>query len=391
MSSTRQDRRLCHLDNLRSSLIVLVILHHVALIYGAAAPFYYVEPPFNQPVAGTVLAVFVLVNQSWFMGALFLLAGFFTPGTLRRLGPAVFLRRRLVRLGIPILAAIFVLEPLARLGFFLMPATLTGITDPPDWSVYPELLGLGPLWFVALLLLFDTGYALWWQFSAPSRRPLPPPCGPSLWHILALTLGLAAAGFGLRYLVPLGREVALVFDILNFPTIAYLAQYLGLFLVGTVAGHRGWDRHLTGTQGTLGIVAAVLTTVLLFPLAVSGQPFSLVFTDPPHFVGNGHWRSAVYAVWDSVTAVGLCLGAVTVFRRFFGRPRPVGRFLSQHSYTVYIIHGPILVYLAYGLRAVDLPALAKFGLTSVLAVPVCFAVATLVRRLPLASRVLSPA
>ena len=391
MSSTRQDRRLYHLDNLRSSLIVLVILHHVALIYGAAAPFYYVEPPFNQPVAGTVLAIFVLVNQSWFMGALFLLAGVFTPGTLHRLGPAVFLRRRLVRLGIPILAAIFVLEPLARLGFFLMPANLTGIANPPDWSVYPALMGLGPLWFVALLLLFDTGYALWWRFSAPSRGPVPPPCGPSLWHILALTLGLAAAGFGLRYLVPLGKEIALVFDILNFPTIAYLAQYVGLFLVGTLAGHRGWDRHLTDAEGVWGIAAAVLATIVLFPPAVSGQLFSLAFADPPLFVGHGHWQSAAYALWDSVAAVGLCLGAVVVFRRFFGRPGLVGRFLSHHSYTVYIIHSPILVYLAYGLRAVDLPALAKFGLTSLLAVPVCFAVAALIQRLPLASRVLSPA
>ena len=388
MASARQNQRLYYLDNLRSSLVILVILHHVALIYGASAPFYYVEPPFDQPVAGTVLAVFVLVNQSWFMGALFLLAGFFAPGSLHRLGPAIFLRRRLLRLGIPILAAIFVLEPLARLGFFLMPANLTGITDPPDWSIYPELMGLGPLWFVVLLLLFDTGYALWWRFWTP---PVPTPGGPSLRHILALTLGLAAAGFSLRYLVPLGREVALVFDILNFPTIAYLAQYIGLFLAGTVAGQRRWDRHLTGAKGAWGIAAAALATVLLFPLAVSGQPFSLAFTEPPRFVGHGHWQSAVYALWDSMAAVGLCLGSLVVFRRFFDRPGPAGRFLSQHSYTVYIIHSPVLVYLAYGLRAVDLPALAKFGLTSLLAVPVCLAVATLVRRLPLASRVLSPA
>lgn len=391
MSSTRHGQRLHYLDNLRSFLIVLVVLHHIALIYGAAAPFYYVEPPFDEPVAGTVLALFVLVNQSWFMGALFLLAGFFTPDALRRLGPATFLRRRLVRLGIPILAAIFVLEPLARLGFFLMPASLTGITDPPDWSVYPALMGLGPLWFVALLLVFDAGYALWWRMAARPRTAGPAPGGPGTLRILAFTVGLAAAGFGLRYLVPLGSEVSLVFDVLNFPTLAYLAQYAGLFLVGTVAGHRGWHRHPTVTQGALGIAAALLATVLLFPLAVSGQAFSLTFADPPQFVGHGHWQSAVYALWDSIMAVGLCLGAVAVFRRLFGRSGPNSRFVSRHSYTVYIIHSPILVYLAYGLRTVDLPTLAKFTLAALLAIPICLAAATLVQRLPWASRVLSPA
>ena len=64
MPSTRRDQRLHYLDNLRSFLIILVVLHHVALIYRAAAPFHYVEPPFDKPVAGTVLAIFVLVNQS---------------------------------------------------------------------------------------------------------------------------------------------------------------------------------------------------------------------------------------------------------------------------------------------------------------------------------------
>ena len=35
-------------DNWRTSIIVLVVLHHVALIYGAVSPFYYVEPPTGE-------------------------------------------------------------------------------------------------------------------------------------------------------------------------------------------------------------------------------------------------------------------------------------------------------------------------------------------------------
>lgn len=38
--------RLFFIDHLRAALVILVVLHHVAMVYGASAPFYYVEPPF---------------------------------------------------------------------------------------------------------------------------------------------------------------------------------------------------------------------------------------------------------------------------------------------------------------------------------------------------------
>ena len=118
------------------------------MVYGGIPPFYYWEPPTNDPLAGLALLVFVLFNQAWFMGAFFLLAGYFTPGSFDRKGPGVFLKDRLLRLGIPLLIWIFVLNPISSIGYFQMPASLTGNTAPLTWQVYPYLLGLGPLWFI---------------------------------------------------------------------------------------------------------------------------------------------------------------------------------------------------------------------------------------------------
>ena len=42
-----------------------------------------------------------------------------------------------------------------------MPASLTGITTPLTWQAYPRMLGLGPLWFVVMLFVFNLGYAVW--------------------------------------------------------------------------------------------------------------------------------------------------------------------------------------------------------------------------------------
>jgi peptidoglycan/LPS O-acetylase OafA/YrhL len=389
MSGDVSRERLFYLDHLRASLVILVVLHHLALVYGAFAPFYYQEPPFTDPLAFVLFGIFVLVNQSWFMGALFLLAGYFTPGSFDRKGARPFLTTKLVRLGIPILAALLLLEPVARLGFFLMPASLTGITTPPAWSMYPGLIGLGPLWFVAMLLILDFGYA-GWRVLTP-KQPASEASGSSFPGYAAIglfILALAAASYLLRMVIPMGREITLFVKFLNFPTVSYLPQYLSLFILGAIAYRRGWIINLPGRAGLAGLLTALVALILLFPLAVSGNFFSLEFSPSTAFTGNGHWQSAIYALWDTTMAVGLSLGFIVLFRRFFNGDGRFGRFLAQHSYAVYIIHAPILVFLAYAIRDADLPALLKFGLAAVIVIPACFAAAWIIRKIPLASKVL---
>jgi glucan biosynthesis protein C len=377
-------------DHLRAALVILVVLHHLALIYGGIPPFYYFEPPTNDPLAGLLALVFVLFNQAWFMGAFFLVAGYFTPGSYDRKGPGSFLRGRLLRLGIPIILFIFVLGPISSLGYYLMPASLTGVTTPLTWQAYPRLLGLGPLWFVAMLLIFSLGYAAWRALTgnrAPSSAS-----GPSLPGYLRIgvfILALALVSYLVRIIVPLGRQVSLFVDFLSFPTIAYLPQYLGFFVLGTAAYRHNWFRTLPRSMGIVGFVIAVGAAVALFPIAFISLLIAIENASrqlPPF--GYGTWQSAVYALWDSIFAVGMCLGLIPLFRRFFNDESRFGMFLSQHSYTVYIIHVPIIVFLAFVLRGIDLENFLKFGLVTAIAVPTCFAVAYIVRKLPFASRVL---
>ena len=151
-------RRVYFLDNLRIGLIVLVVLHHVAMAYGAAGlGFYYVE--LHPDGFSRGLLIFVLGNQAWFMGAFFLIAGYFTPGSFDRKGAARFLSGRLVRLGIPLALYAALLNPLSTLGWFYVPEYL----GPLDWDTFEYLdsVRMGPMWFVAMLLIFSIGYATW--------------------------------------------------------------------------------------------------------------------------------------------------------------------------------------------------------------------------------------
>jgi surface polysaccharide O-acyltransferase-like enzyme len=367
--------RLFFADNLRVALTVLVVLHHLAVIYGASAPFYYVEVPNTHGPAFLVLLVFVLVNQGYFMGFFFLISGYFTPGSFDRKGAAQFLKDRWLRLFVPLVAFAVVLGPLAGIGLYQMPAKLTGITHPFTWTDYPGLIGAGPLWFVEVLLILAMAYAAWRLLVRRHQPAEVTETAPRYLAIAGFVLALALASYVVRIVIPLGFSV----PILGLPTPGYLPQYVSFFVLGAIAFRRNWFRTIPGSMGKVGLVMAIVATVVLFPLALSPGG---------EFLGRGHWQSVVYALWDSTFSVGICLALITFFRRFFNRQGRLGAFLSRHAFTVYVIHAPVIVFLALALRGIHPDPLLKFALAAVVGVPLCFALAYLVRRLPLASRVL---
>ena len=79
---------------------------------------------------------------------------------------------------------------------------------------------------------------------------------------------------------------------------------------------------------------------------------------------------------------------IVAFRAVASRRNAVGSFLAKHSYAVYVLHIPVVVYGAYLLRSIEMTAIAKTALVSAIVVPVCFAVAFLIRKMPGVSRVL---
>jgi peptidoglycan/LPS O-acetylase OafA/YrhL len=96
----------------------------------------------------------------------------------------------------------------------------------------------------------------------------------------------------------------------------------------------------------------------------------------------------VYTLWDSIFAVGISLGLLTFFRRYANQPNWFGTFLAQQSYAVYLIHIPLIVFIAYGIRSIMVGSLLKFGLAALVIVPVCFVIAAALRKIPGVSRII---
>ncbi|MGW3347295.1 acyltransferase family protein [Nonomuraea rubra] len=354
--------RLWFADNLRIALTSLVVLHHVAVMYSGLPLWYYTEPP-TSAAAGGVLAIFLVVNQAWFMGAFFLLSGYFTPGSYDRKGPAAFLRDRLVRLGIPLIVFYFVLSPLLHAG------------SPPE--PYLDAIGSGPLWFVLALLVFDACYTAF--RLATARRPRPRERAarpPALPMVIAFVAALALGTYALRIVLPAGTWVPIV----DFPTSSYLPQYAAFFAAGAVAYRRGWFHTVTPRAGWAGFGLAAGASVVFLPLALAGGLEA--------WMGRGTLSSLFFALWDSSFAVGAVLALLAFFRSRLDGQGPLGRYLSAHAFTVYVIHAFVVTAAGLALGAVAWPTPAKFALVAAVTLPACFALAGPIRRLPGVRRVL---
>jgi glucan biosynthesis protein C len=199
--------RLFYIDNLRVLLTILVILHHLAIGYGASGDNIYVEAGEISTVSTILMTLFVAINQAFFMGFFFMISSYFAPGSYDRKGPGPFVLDRLKRLGIPLLFYIVVLDPLLRYvmarynGFSGSLGQYLRLHLQNTWDY--KALGVGPLWFVAVLLIFSLVYVVWrLVFRSPVSPPPSEGKAPSNLTIAGFALALGLLTFVVRIWIP---------------------------------------------------------------------------------------------------------------------------------------------------------------------------------------------
>jgi peptidoglycan/LPS O-acetylase OafA/YrhL len=368
-----------YIDRLRSVMTALVLLHHTAITYGAAGGWFYNELYPSAAPSSILLTLFVATNQAYFMGFFFLLAGYFTPASLERKGYARFLGDRFLRLGVPLLAFIFILGPLTA-------AIVAAYNGKGFWRVFPDLWNRviiinGPMWFVQALLMFCLGYCAWRAtFGTPPsqsiRTPSPIP-SYARWLLSAIIVG--AISLAIRQFVPVGKNV---FGL----QLAYFAPYIFLFALGIAAWRHDWLRQLQWKQAR----AWVVTLVVAWPLLPLSIVVSMRIFGPgkANFGGGLTWPAIFYAFWDPFVAWGLIAAWLLIARAYMNKPSQFWSWLNRRAYAVYIIHPPVLVGLSILLHPWSAPALLKFAVTGTLACIATWLVADPLVRIPGLRRVI---
>ncbi|HYA84646.1 MAG TPA: acyltransferase, partial [Candidatus Bathyarchaeia archaeon] len=152
-------RRDISLDYLRATLVLMVVAHHSSLAYTTFAHF----NPINylsstHPVVDSLRWIFLdyaeNFNDVFIMSLMFCISGIFVWPALRRYGTLKYLRRRLIRLGIPFVLGSFFIMPLAYYASWQLTGKDTGYFA--FWLQFILKTWIpGPLWFIWMLLLFD--------------------------------------------------------------------------------------------------------------------------------------------------------------------------------------------------------------------------------------------
>jgi glucans biosynthesis protein C len=288
---TRRPARLLFIDNIRWSMIVLVLSMHACDTYSPFGNWYYVD---RQPTGlgtGLFFGVYQSFLQAFFMAALFFIAGYFSAAAYDRKGFAPFIRDRFVRLGLPTLLYMLAIGPLTQ---YFLSSTWGSGGFAHQWLLHLKdgewLSETGPMWFCAALLIFSVLYGLIRLTGWTETRIELLGAG-----VVAFIAVMAIATFAVRVGVSEGASVLNVHPG-DFP------QYVLMFAAGGF-GYRGnWltcvpDRAcLRWALIALSLSVPLFAALILFGGGLQG--------DTASYAGGFNPISAGKCLWEALVCVG---------------------------------------------------------------------------------------
>lgn len=367
-----------YLDNLKVVLITTVIVMHAVLGYASIVEVWtYTELREVTLAPATEIVLFALASPFGFflMALLFLVAGLLTPSSLERKGTARFVGDRLLRLGVPFVLYVLIVQP--TLTYAL--AHRLGRAPGSYWAEYlgPERrLDTGPLWFVGVLLIFSVGYAGWnaVRRSTASKGLI------SLRTLVLAAVVVAPASFAIRLIYPYGSESG--FTDLNFWEWPVCST---MFALGISASRQGW---LTAVPQPLARQCRVLT--LLGALAMAALLVVVASRDlVDDALGGWRWPAIAFAVVDAVLTIFGSVWLLSAAQHRLDRRYRWGPWLSRSAYGAFMLQTLFLLGIAIALRPLGLPAEVKALVVALGGVVCSYATAWfLISRVPGVARVL---
>lgn len=354
--------RLHALDAVRAGALMLGVAFHATLSFLPGPQIWVV-----RDAQSDTLGAFFIVAHMFRMAAFFVIAGYFGRMLLQRRGTGGFIRNRLVRVTLPLLA----FWPVAMAGIvacFIWGATTmaasTGVAPgapppPPTLATFP----LTHLWFLWTLTLFYVAALAirgvvslidrseWLRGGIIDRGMRALTATPAAAAILAAPLAIAFAVQPAWY----------AFGGIQTPDAGFLPNTTALIGFGTAFGF-GWllqrQRDLLGSVQrwwAVNLVAAVaLTAAILWILGGT-----VVFVP----VAEGATKTALAACY-ALAVWTWTLGLIGAALRFLTRERPAVRYVADASYWIYIMHLPVVMALQVWVFTLPLPALAKWGIVT---------------------------
>jgi glucan biosynthesis protein C len=344
--------RIVYMDWGRVLFMMLGIPYHAGLAYVPGSTWDIRSPdasPFASAISGAI--------HAFYMPAFFVIAGYFAAMTLARKESGAWLRSRFVRLGVPFIAAIIILNPLQ---------TLTSLAANPDiadghlteafltLSSTPGKHWVRHLWFLSALMLLSIASALLWHHAMslmndPESR----------------VRRLINQRYGLTFIA----AVLVVWHagMLTYPKLIHVTLSFGGGLVDLHDAIRYAPYYTIGlllfldddflTRFTKPNIASSLA-------AISSLALYIYF-----WRGEDPISSAMRNVAEPVSALFVTQTLMSLLKKGARNANKYVSLLSDISFTMYLVHLPIVLLLAWGLLEVPMrPAIEFLTITVVTAI-----------------------
>ena len=379
--------RIVPLDRARTFITLSVLLHHSVLNYTWFGQ--------GDPMRWLGFDLVVLFNDSYFMAFMFFLSGLFVRDSLMRKGPALFLRDRAWRLGVPYLVSVLVLIPVAYYPTFLR-YHLPGTTDFTFLHFWWHTLTVGPwpsgpAWFLWVLLALDALAAAIWSVApgmvaASGRLIVSARNRPMTAFVVFLIVSIAAY---LPMHLAFGDDTWL--ELGHFPLpiqTSRMLLYAVYFLVGVGVGavdlRTGLLAENSGLASRwpvwLGFASASYVAILV--VVYAHHNWVADFNSPPLV-----WRAG-YGLAFAMYSGAMAFLVSALFLRFAGAKSRLLDALRPSAYGVYLLHYIFIIWLQYAVYDDPLPAGVKFAIVFAGTLSLSWGLTAALRRIPVVARVI---
>jgi hypothetical protein len=377
------------MDNLKIFFVVLVIFTHVMVTYGGRGSWYYyatLNETFPVDIITTIVLYMIAGIAAIFlpsiMGLFFLMGGYFSPRSLEHKGVTSFWKERILRLGIPVLLYVVLINPmfyylLAVQGILPWSSSLiAGSFVEYYLGNFQSLSGIVQFittfsitWFLVVLLIFTAVYTIWTKSGSLHQRIPEELSIPKFIYLLLLALVLGILSFLVRIPFPIEQWP------LGLP-IGYMIQYFMMFCVGVIAVRYGWIHQMRRHHVKVWAITIFAVVMLYFTYFFV---FVGVDADYTLFFGGPNQEALVFALVDNIICMGMIFVLIKLFYAKFNTGGNVQKILADNSYLVYLIHPFIVIPISLALAPVFLSPLVKLAIVVPTSIILCYLIAFLIR------------
>lgn len=383
------------LDRARTFITLLVLANHSVVAYTAFGRFYpnhylWSTAPIVDSQKWIGFNVLTLFNDAFFMALMFFLSGLFVWPSLQRKGIGHFLRDRALRLGVPFLACIFILMPIAYYASFRLTGSQIGFVAFWLQNFKTGIWFDGPAWFIWFLLLLD--------ILAIPVFLLAPKLIDAVNRLSIRSYASPTIFVGTLFAVTVVAYVPLLFQLgavrwFNLGPLQVQASrvliYGVFFLAGMGVGAANIDRGLLAKGGNLAmrwyiwvVTAAAAFGLLTILINFRRMRLSNLTGAPPV------WWQTSYGLAYALACVTISLAVLALFVRFAQGEKNLLDPLRGDAYGIYIFHYIFCLWLQFSLLNAPLPAIVKVLIVFVGTLGLSWAVTAALRRIPGATRIL---